>query len=57
MNRKNIYIGIGAVILLALVAAGAWAAWYTYDRHAKIVHNEECGHVLSHFFRCGLVPM
>lgn len=42
MNRKNIYIGIGAVILLALVAAGAWAALYTYDRFQKIQHNVAC---------------
>ncbi len=27
------YIGIRAGILLALVAAGACAVWYTYDRH------------------------
>lgn len=47
MNQKNIYTGIGAIILLILIAAGTWAAWYTYGRHTKIVHNIQCDRVLS----------
>lgn len=42
MNRKNIYISIGVVILLSFVAAGVYAAWYTYDRFQKIQHNVAC---------------
>jgi len=48
MNLKNIYIGMGAFILLALVAAGAYAAWYTYHRHEVIVQLDKCDYALAH---------
>jgi len=48
MNRKNIYIGIGAIILLALVAMGAWAVWYTHHRATIADAREKCDYQLTH---------
>jgi hypothetical protein len=46
MPTKTLSIAI-AIGLAALLVLGACAVWYSYARHVKIAHNEECGHILS----------
>ena len=36
------------VVVMALVAAGAYAAWYTYHRHEVIVQLDKCDYALAH---------
>lgn len=48
MNRKNIYIGVGVFILLALVAVGAYASWYSYNRHQVIAQLDKCEYQSAH---------
>jgi hypothetical protein len=42
MNKKIILIGIAALV----VAAIAYAAWYSYDRHEKLVQSQQCNDML-----------
>ena len=35
------------VVVMALVAAGAYAAWYTYHRHEVIVQLDKCDYALA----------
>ena len=47
-KRTIIIIGLGVVILTALVSLGAWAGWYSYDRYAKIAWVEQCNNDIEH---------
>lgn len=38
---------VAIVACAAVLALGIYAAWYSYDRHAKIARNEQCSHTLS----------
>jgi len=48
MTKKSISIGIGALVFVILAALGAYAAWYSYDRQARIAQVEQCGYDLEH---------
>src|SRR3989344_967763 len=46
MKTRLIFLAcIFIIILVAFISTGAYAAWYSYDRYAKIAHNVACDHL------------
>jgi len=43
MNKKIILIGIATLAVVAVT----YAAWYSYDRHEKLVQAEKCNDMLA----------
>lgn len=45
---KKILVATGSVLLLALIVAGVYAAWYTYHRNEIIAQTTGCNRQLTH---------